>query len=126
MLIDEIDLNLHPPHSQALLNLLPQLGPECQFFYTTHSRAISTVVSPHQVYRIPRGPVMPVDVLFCEGATGSPDARVLRKLLGGTCSIEPSGSNRNGYPGSGVDRGHTRFGDRVSPRCRSGQRMATG
>ena len=55
VLIDEIDLNLHPPHSQALLSLLPQLGPHCQFIYTTHSRTISTVVSPHQVYRLPRG-----------------------------------------------------------------------
>jgi predicted ATPase len=55
VLIDEIDLNLHPPHSQAFLTLLPELGPNCQFFYTTHSRAISSVVSPHQVYRLPRG-----------------------------------------------------------------------
>jgi energy-coupling factor transporter ATP-binding protein EcfA2 len=55
VLIDEIDLNLHPPHSQALLNLLPQLGPDCQFFYTTHSRSISSVVSPYQVYRLPGG-----------------------------------------------------------------------
>ncbi len=55
VLIDEIDLNLHPPHSQALLNLLPQLGPGCQFLYATHSRAISTVVSPYQVYRLPGG-----------------------------------------------------------------------
>ena len=55
VLIDEIDLNLHPPHSQALLTLLPQLGPNCQFFYTTHSRSISSVVSPHQVFRLPGG-----------------------------------------------------------------------
>ena len=53
VLIDEIDLNLHPPHSQALLTLLPQLGPNCQFFYTTHSRSISSVVSPHQVFGFP-------------------------------------------------------------------------
>ncbi len=55
VLIDEIDLNLHPPHAQALLTLLPQLGPNCQFFYTTHSRAISSVVSPHELYRLPGG-----------------------------------------------------------------------
>jgi hypothetical protein len=35
---------------------------------------------------------MPVDVLLCEGVAGSPDARILRKLFGGICSIEPSGS----------------------------------
>ena len=55
VLIDEIDLNLHPPHSQALLTILPQLGPNCQFFYTSHSRSISSVVSPHQVFRLPGG-----------------------------------------------------------------------
>jgi hypothetical protein len=55
VLIDEIDLNLHPPHSQALLSLLPQLGPNCQYIYTTHSRTISTVVSPHQVARLSGG-----------------------------------------------------------------------
>jgi energy-coupling factor transporter ATP-binding protein EcfA2 len=55
VLIDEIELNLHPPHSQAMLTLLPHLGPNCQFFYTTHSRAISSVVSPYEVYRLAGG-----------------------------------------------------------------------
>ncbi len=35
---------------------------------------------------------MPVDVLLCEGVSGSSDARIVRTLLAGTCSIEPSGS----------------------------------
>jgi hypothetical protein len=55
VLIDAIDLNLHPPLAQTLVNALPQLGVNCQFTYTTHSEAISSVVSPEQVYRLPGG-----------------------------------------------------------------------
>ncbi|MBF0428401.1 MAG: hypothetical protein HQL94_05715 [Magnetococcales bacterium] len=34
---------------------------------------------------------MPVNVLLCEGGAGSPDVRVLGKLLGGVCEIRPEG-----------------------------------
>ena len=55
VLIDEIDLNLHPPLAQALLSALPALGPGCQFLLTTHSEAISGVVSPYQIHRLAGG-----------------------------------------------------------------------
>ncbi|HUY87769.1 MAG TPA: AAA family ATPase [Pirellulales bacterium] len=55
VLIDEIDLNLHPPLAQSLVNLLPVLGPGCQFIYTTHSEAVSSIVSPEQVRRLEGG-----------------------------------------------------------------------
>jgi len=55
VLIDEIDLNLHPPLAQTLVSQLPQIGPNCQFIYTTHSEAVSSVVSPEQIYRLPGG-----------------------------------------------------------------------
>ncbi|MGO8751608.1 MAG: AAA family ATPase [Thermoguttaceae bacterium] len=55
VLIDEIDLNLHPPLAQALLAALPAMGPNCQFLLTTHSEAISTVSSPEQIYRLSGG-----------------------------------------------------------------------
>ncbi len=55
VLIDEIDLNLHPPLAQAFVSLLPQLGLNCQFIYTTHSEAISSIVSPEQIYRLKGG-----------------------------------------------------------------------
>jgi AAA domain, putative AbiEii toxin, Type IV TA system len=35
VLIDEIDLNLHPPLAQLLLGLLPRLGEGNQFLFTT-------------------------------------------------------------------------------------------
>ena len=52
VLIDEIDLNLHPPLAQSLLASLPRLGPQSQFIYTTHSRVVSELVSPHEIYRL--------------------------------------------------------------------------
>lgn len=55
VLIDEIDLNLHPPLAQALFGLLPRLGEGNQFLVTTHSRAVSNLVSPHTIYRLPEG-----------------------------------------------------------------------
>ncbi|MBF0179659.1 MAG: AAA family ATPase [Magnetococcales bacterium] len=55
VLIDEIDLNLHPPLAQALMAVLPTLGPNCQFLLTTHSEAISSLVSPQETYRLPGG-----------------------------------------------------------------------
>jgi hypothetical protein len=55
VLIDEIDLNLHPPLAQVLLGLLPRLGEKNQFLFTTHSRAVSALVSPHTIRRLPEG-----------------------------------------------------------------------
>jgi predicted ATPase len=55
VLIDEIDLNLHPPLAQAMLTSLPGLAPGCQFLLTTHSEAISSIVSPHHIRRLEGG-----------------------------------------------------------------------
>ncbi len=55
VLIDELDLNLHPPLAQALLSALPALAPCSQFILTTHSEAISSVFSREQIYRLPGG-----------------------------------------------------------------------
>lgn len=55
VLIDEVDLNLHPPLSQALIQALPVIGPQCQFLLTTHSEAVSSVCSPEEIYRLKGG-----------------------------------------------------------------------
>ena len=55
VLIDEVDLNLHPPLAQALLQALPAMGPHCQFLLTTHSRAISSLMSAEQIHRLDGG-----------------------------------------------------------------------
>lgn len=38
------------------------------------------------------GAIVPVNLLLCEGGPGSPDVRVLRKLLAGYCEVRPAGS----------------------------------
>jgi hypothetical protein len=55
ILIDEVDLNLHPPLAQSLLNALPSLGKDCQFLLTTHSEAISSLCSPEEICRLRGG-----------------------------------------------------------------------
>lgn len=44
ILIDELELHLHPPLQQALITLLPELGHNNQFIVTTHSDAVASLV----------------------------------------------------------------------------------
>ena len=44
ILIDEIELHLHPPMQQALLRALPYFGKDNQFIITTHSDYIEKIV----------------------------------------------------------------------------------
>jgi hypothetical protein len=53
VLIDEIDLNHHAPLAQRVCGLLPRLGRDNQFIFTSHNQAVVDVVSPHTVYRLP-------------------------------------------------------------------------
>ena len=55
VLIDEIELNLHPPLAQSLLSHLPEIGPNCQFLYTTHSEVIRSISNPNQIYALGGG-----------------------------------------------------------------------
>jgi predicted ATPase len=54
ILIDEIELHLHPPLQQALLRALPKLGKNNQFIITTHSDYIEQLV--------PEAHIVPVEV----------------------------------------------------------------
>ncbi|MEA5617020.1 AAA family ATPase [Cronbergia sp. UHCC 0137] len=55
VLIDEIDLNLHPSSSQFLTGQLMRIAPTCQFIITTHSEAVSNVISESDIYRLSGG-----------------------------------------------------------------------
>jgi predicted ATP-dependent endonuclease of OLD family len=52
ILIDELELHLHPPLQQALLALLPELGSNNQFIITTHSDSIASLVPSESIKRI--------------------------------------------------------------------------
>ncbi|HSF76929.1 MAG TPA: AAA family ATPase [Microcoleus sp.] len=52
ILIDEIELHLHPPLQQALLRALPKLGKNNQFIITTHSDYIEQLVPEAHIVRV--------------------------------------------------------------------------
>ena len=52
ILIDELELHLHPPLQQALLRALPDLGKNNQFIITTHSDYIEQLVPDEYIIRL--------------------------------------------------------------------------
>lgn len=52
ILIDEIELHLHPPMQQALLRTLPKLGKNNQFIITTHSDYVEQLVPEAYIIRL--------------------------------------------------------------------------
>lgn len=57
VLIDELELHLHPPEQQALLTSLRKIGPDCQFIITTHSPYLTHVLGDDEVVRLDEGRV---------------------------------------------------------------------
>jgi len=55
VLIDELELHLHPPEQQRLLSALPRIGADCQFFITTHSEFLSSVIPNDEEVRLEKG-----------------------------------------------------------------------
>ncbi|HRI64467.1 MAG TPA: AAA family ATPase [Polyangium sp.] len=55
VLIDELELHLHPPQQQALLGALRKLGPDCQFIVTTHSPYLTDVIPDEEIVRLEGG-----------------------------------------------------------------------
>lgn len=78
VLIDEIDLHLHPAWQQSVLHRLQTVFPKIQFIITTHSpQVISTVdsaciriVDDNQVYSAP------------QGTKGAEVSRILKRVFG--------------------------------------------
>jgi predicted ATP-dependent endonuclease of OLD family len=52
ILIDELELHLHPPLQQAFLRALPYLGENNQFIITTHSDYVASLISEDAIYRL--------------------------------------------------------------------------
>ena len=55
VLIDEVDLNLHPTAARDVVVNLPKIAPTCQFILTTHSETVTSVVGNDEIYRLPGG-----------------------------------------------------------------------
>jgi predicted ATP-binding protein involved in virulence len=52
VLIDEIDLHLHPKWQRMVVTKLPDVFPNCQFVISTHSPHVITHVSPDNLYKL--------------------------------------------------------------------------
>ncbi|WP_448519879.1 AAA family ATPase [Rhodoflexus sp.] len=54
IIIDEVELHLHPPLQQALVRVLTQLGENNQFIFTSHSNSVITLFdeSENQIIRL--------------------------------------------------------------------------
>ena len=55
VLVDELELHLHPPQQQALLAALPRIGPNCQYLITTHSPYLEGVIPVDDQVRLSEG-----------------------------------------------------------------------
>ncbi len=55
VLIDELELHLHPPQQQALIASLRSIGPDCQFLLTSHSPYLESVTPTEEEVRLPGG-----------------------------------------------------------------------
>jgi predicted ATP-binding protein involved in virulence len=54
VLIDEVDLHLHPRWQQTVLDSLRKAFPNAQFIVTTHSEQVIAAVEPKHVFRLDR------------------------------------------------------------------------
>ena len=50
ILIDEVDLHLHPAWQRLIIPKLTELFPNCQFFITTHSPQVLSHVKPENIF----------------------------------------------------------------------------
>lgn len=81
VLIDEIDLHLHPTWQATVLPGLLRAFPNTQFIVTTHSEQVISSVHRNQVYALDtrEGRIEISAVPFAQGATGD---RILTELMG--------------------------------------------
>ena len=55
VLIDELELHLHPPEQQAFLAGLQKIGPDCQFIISTHTSFVEGSIGKQFKTRLPGG-----------------------------------------------------------------------
>ena len=53
IIIDEVELHLHPPLQQAFVRSLSKLGKNNQFILTTHSESVTSMFEEEQIIRLP-------------------------------------------------------------------------
>jgi len=55
VLVDELELHLHPPQQQRLMTALRRIGPDCQFIVTSHSPYLEQITPDEDEIRLEGG-----------------------------------------------------------------------
>lgn len=82
ILIDEVDLHLHPKWQRMLIPKLREVFPNCQFLLSTHSPHVLTHAQPENIYLLRMSPEAG---MVCEQPTesyGKTVNRILEDLMG--------------------------------------------
>lgn len=82
VLIDEVDLHLHPSWQQRILDDLTRTFPNAQFIVTTHSPQVLTTVRPEQVVTLVRDDGKIVQRAAGGGTYGAEAGDVLTGVMG--------------------------------------------
>ena len=82
VLIDEIELHLHPAWQQRVLSDLTRTFPNAQFIVTTHSPQILTTVKPHQIVELNRENDLIVARQVADATFGAKSGDVLSNVMG--------------------------------------------
>ncbi|MDR1921322.1 MAG: AAA family ATPase [Candidatus Adiutrix sp.] len=78
VLIDEIELHLHPSWQQTVLPSLMDIFPQAQFIVTTHSPQVLTSIEPKHIRILREGKVLPAETR----SYGAKSSHVLEDILG--------------------------------------------
>ncbi|MBF0477401.1 MAG: AAA family ATPase, partial [Deltaproteobacteria bacterium] len=78
VLIDEVDLHLHPRWQQRVLNDLRRTFPQTQFIVTTHSPQVITTVPEKSIRIIDKGAIFASP----PGSEGAEASRMLKRVFG--------------------------------------------
>lgn len=78
VMIDEIEMHLHPAWQQTILGNLIKAFPKIQFIVTTHSPQVISTVSSHQIRILTENRVISAD----PGTQGAEASRILNEIFG--------------------------------------------
>jgi len=81
VLIDEIELHLHPRWQRDIIPALKKTFPNCQFIVTTHSPQVISHVHPEGVFILERNEEEGLFVMSPEGSYGRDSNSILEDLM---------------------------------------------
>lgn len=82
VLIDEIELHLHPAWQRMIIPRLEEAFPHCQFIVSTHSPQVISEVRPEGVVLLERRPGEGIVALHASASYGRDSNRILEDLMG--------------------------------------------